>query len=169
FSQKGDTLRRATEVFMEESFQSYLRNLSFVDVIQINRNVISSNVLPDYIKQDYSTARNRDHGYPTLEDLLRDYHHNTILNKLFVDQLFHGDFALNNPHYDESYRITFPKYARLEDSIDAWIKAWNREGKIRYNDDEAGREKASKELNLAIEALGEKRLKEWFATFTKSD
>jgi hypothetical protein len=91
--------------YMDETFDAYRESLMNNKILIESKGAITSELIPGTIKQDFKSAKPiQDYGYETLENMLKDLHLNTFLNKLLVNQIFDGDIATGIKSIVEYYK-----------------------------------------------------------------
>jgi hypothetical protein len=80
--------------YMDETFDVYLNSLVKNQILDKKDGKTFSELIPGTIKEDFKPAKPiQDYGYETMDNMLKDQHLNTFLNKLLVNQIFDGDIA----------------------------------------------------------------------------
>jgi hypothetical protein len=83
-------------LYIEEEFQSFLKSMVNYGVITLEESEeVSSDFLPTKIKTGLLRENITDKNYSTYNDYLADYFLNDFSSKLFVNQFFDGDLAMN--------------------------------------------------------------------------
>lgn len=89
-------LKNQLSAYLNEEFQSYLNSLEDYGVITFDETgEVNSDFLPTKVKTGINRENLTDKNYATYNDYLADYFMNDFSSKLFVNQFFDGDLAMN--------------------------------------------------------------------------
>ena len=101
----SEFLKEQLTNYMDETFEVYLNALKKNEILTEKENKTVSELIPGTIKEDFKAAKPiQDYGYETMDDMLKDQHLNTFLNKLLVNQIFDGDIATGIKSAVEYYK-----------------------------------------------------------------